>query len=260
MHIISLLVDPVLAGYVVYEVARFLPQYRQLKQAIAKGDARARMRVYQSAIVFEWVSAVLALLALGFEWNKLNPKSLGLDGSRLMRLASRSGEFDRSALTGIFFGIALGTIGIVIARLRLNRQGSTPAPDAPPRWWRKLVPDFSALIPTTMQERFLWVVVAISAGVCEEIVFRGWLLSTLHDPLRLHGTALVVVAAVIFGLAHAYQGVTGVVVTTLAGALFCGLYVATGSLLAPSLLHVLIDVRFAVLPAPRCANPRTIYA
>ena len=111
-----------------------------------------------------------------------------------------------------------------------------------------------------MQERWLWVAVALSAGICEEIVFRGWLLATLHDIVGLTGTALLVAASVAFGLAHVYQKVTGVVATTIAGLLFCVLYVKTGSLLLPILLHCLIDVRFAVLPAPRTAQTQTAYA
>jgi len=50
------------------------------------------------------------------------------------------------------------------------------------------------------------------------------------------------------------------ILTAFAGAVFCALYVATGSLLVPIALHILIDLRFAVLPAPRTQNPRTIYA
>ena len=122
------------------------------------------------------------------------------------------------------------------------------------------MPDFSALVPTTARERLLWVAVAVSAGICEEIVFRGWLLSTLHGSLRFEGAALILAAAVLFGLAHSYQGITGMVLTALAGLLFCGLYVATGSLVWPILLHIVVDVRFAVLPAPRNAGSRAVYA
>ncbi|HET7250254.1 MAG TPA: CPBP family intramembrane glutamic endopeptidase [Gemmatimonadales bacterium] len=85
---------------------------------------------------------------------------------------------------------------------------------------------------------------------CEEVVFRGWLLATLHGPVDLAGTALIVGAALGFGFAHAYQGPAGVVLATLAGILFCALYVMSGSLLLPILLHVAVDARFAVLPAP----------
>lgn len=262
-HILSFVVDIFLAGYVIWEVVRFGPQYRRLKQAIAEGDAQARPRVYRKAIVFEWLSALLAVLALGYDWNKLNPKFLALEGTPLIRVW-QGGGFDRGdvgrgRMGGILLGLILGTAGFVIARIRSNR-GGVDAGVAPARWWRKLMPDFSALLPVTTRERILWTAVAVSAGICEEIVFRGWLLATLHGALRLNGTALIVLAAVLFGLAHAYQGITGVVLTAFAGVLFCGLYVATGSLLAPILLHILIDVRFAVLPAPRAGTREQIYA
>jgi membrane protease YdiL (CAAX protease family) len=44
-----------------------------------------------------------------------------------------------------------------------------------------------------------------------------------------------------FGLGHAYQGAAGIVRTGIVGLLFAGAYVGTGSLLAPMLLHVVID-------------------
>ncbi len=252
MHILTLLLDVVLAVYIGREVILFVPRYRQLKQAIANGDTQARARIYRQALVFEWASALLALLALGLDWNKLNPRFLALDTLPLFQNIPRNAAFDRGALGGILAGVAAGTVGFIIARLRANRRGlpATGAAAPPPRW-RKLLPDFTALIPVTTQERLLWTAVAASAGICEEVVFRGWLLATLHGPLSLSGTALVVAAAVIFGLAHAYQGVTGVILTALAGAFFCGLYVITGSLLVPILLHILIDARFAILPAPK---------
>lgn len=265
MHILSLAVDIILAAYVAWEVIRFVPRYRELKQAVANGDVHARSRIYREAIVFEWVSTALALIALGFDWTKLNPKYLDLEGSWLAQQVSRVGETQRGAssrgaLAGVAIGLIFGTLVLILARLKSNRSGAKPAPAASGGWRRKLLPDFSALIPVTSRERFLWIVVAISAGICEEIVFRGWLLSTLHGTLSLAGMPLILAAAAIFGLAHAYQGITGVLLTALAGALFCGLYVATGSLLVPIVLHTLVDLRFAFLPAPRSQNPKAVYA
>jgi uncharacterized protein len=60
---------------------------------------------------------------------------------------------------------------------------------------------------------------------------------------------LVVVAGVAFGLAHAYQGVAGVVTTGLLGGVMAALYLSTGSLLLPVLLHAAIDLRFLLVPA-----------
>jgi membrane protease YdiL (CAAX protease family) len=251
-------IDIVLAGYVVWEVVRFGPQYRQLKLDLVNGDMQARARLYRKAIRFEWGSALLALLALGFDWNQLSPKILAFENNHLLQVL-RGSDLDRGSMAGIFLGLLLGTAGFVIARIRSNRRGVAPG-SVPARRWRKLLPDFFALVPVSPHERLLWIVVAISAGVCEEIVFRGWLLSTMHGVLHLQGATLLLVAAILFGLAHSYQGVSGMLLTAFAGALFCGLYVATGSLLMPILLHILIDVRFAVLPAPRTQEPRTILA
>lgn len=255
MHIVSYVLDIILAGYIIWQVARFLPEYRRLKAAIAAGDTQARLRVYREAIVFEWISALLAIVALRFDWGKLNPQSLNLDGSSAMPLIAHAHEFGRGLVGGIVIGIAVGTAAFVIARLRTRKSGGVIVPNPRTAWVRRLVPDFSALIPTTAHERTIWALVAISAGICEEVVFRGWLLSTLHTTMGLSGIALIGLASVLFGCAHVYQGPTGVFLTALAGALFCLLYIATGSLLVPIALHVLVDIRFAILPGTTPAQP-----
>lgn len=259
MRIFSGIIEIVLVGYIVWQVVSFVPRYHQLKLAVASGDTGARTRVYYHALTFEWVSALLSLLALGFDWSKLNPQHLALDGSRLMQALALNDSSKAGVATGVALGLVLGTVGLVVGRVMANRRRRVAVPSPAVSRLRKLLPDFSALLPSTTQERLLWTGVALSAGICEEIVFRGWLLAALHNTVGLGGTALVATAAVIFGLAHAYQRITGMVLTALAGLLFCVLYVKTGSLLVPILLHALIDVRFAVLPAPRTETPTPVY-
>jgi membrane protease YdiL (CAAX protease family) len=58
-----------------------------------------------------------------------------------------------------------------------------------------------------------------------------------------------VVAAVAFGLAHAYQGLTGILTTGVLGGVLAGVYLSTGSLLLPVLLHAAIDLRFLLVPS-----------
>lgn len=251
MRWVTPLVDIFLAVYIGVTVVRFIPQYRGLKLAIAKGDAGARLRLYRRALGFEWSSALLALLALGFDPSRLNPALLDLK-----EIPSLQSGNARSALSGLLVGMAAATVGLIVARIRANRRGEAGGSPARAPRLRKLMPDYSALVPVTARERLLWLLVAVSAGICEEIVFRGWLLSTLHGPLELNGAVLIVTAAAIFGLAHGYQRAMGVLLTALAGALFCALYVASGSLLVPIVLHALIDARFALLPAPRHSDPR----
>jgi uncharacterized protein len=107
-----------------------------------------------------------------------------------------------------------------------------------------------ALLPRTRGERRLFTVVGITAGVCEEWLYRGFLLAVVSAVAGGPSTAvLVAVAAVAFGLAHAYQGAVGVVTTGVLGGIMAGLYLSTGSLLLPVLLHALIDLRFLLVPA-----------
>jgi uncharacterized protein len=246
----SIVIDVALVVFVVREVWRFVGRYRRLKQDVERGDVEARSRLYRRALVFQWGSAALALLALRFDWDALRPGALSLEQSPLVQSLMRSGDSTRGGMMGIVLGLILGTIGFVVAGRRARRRGAAMAATAR---WRKFLPDFTPLLPVTARERLLWLAVAISAGVCEEIVFRGWLLSVLHGPVGLAGTALIVCAAAAFGLAHAYQGPAGVVLATAGGVLFCVLYVTTGSLLIPILLHVAVDARFALLPGPRGA-------
>lgn len=259
MQILSIIIGVILAGYIASEVIRFVPRYRKLKQAVAEGNPHARTRVYRQALAFEWISALLAVIALGFDWSKLNPRFLALEGSGLFPSMAAGKAFARGNVVGVLIGMVAGTAAIVIGRIRANRRSGTQ-PAQPTSRWKKILPDFSALIPVTTAERLWWVAVALSAGICEEVVFRGWLLAALHGQAGVNGTALIATAAVLFGLAHAYQGVTGMLLTALAGALFCGLYVATGSLLVPILLHCLVDVRFAVMPAPRIRTADASFA
>ena len=60
----------------------------------------------------------------------------------------------------------------------------------------------------------------------------------------------------LFGLAHWYQGRLGVLATGAVGAVLTQLYLTTGSLLLPMVLHVLIDLRLLLdrpAPAPSTA-------
>jgi membrane protease YdiL (CAAX protease family) len=77
-------------------------------------------------------------------------------------------------------------------------------------------------------------------------VFRGFLRLYLQD-LGLPMIATGILATVIFGLAHAYQGWKGIVQTSLLGGVFMGLFIASGSLLPCMVLHALVDLRFLVL-------------
>jgi len=253
-HLIWIASDVAVLGYLAWVVLRFAKDYRGMKGAVEAGDAEARPRFYRRTLVYEWVSALLALIALGFDKAKLSPALLEMNQTRLGQWFSsldhdHRGTLARGMVGGISIGIFVGLMLMIFVRLRGRRRGVTPPASTPNNRLRKWIPDFAALIPTTGRERLLFAAVALSAGICEEIVYRGWLLFALHGIFGLTGVAAVLIAAALFGLAHQYQGPLGVFSAALAGLVFCILYVLTGSLLVPIILHSLIDLRLAILPA-----------
>jgi membrane protease YdiL (CAAX protease family) len=72
----------------------------------------------------------------------------------------------------------------------------------------------------------------IGAGVCEEIIFRGFLIGRIEAAFggasRASTIAAVVLSSVVFGAAHAYQGPTGMLITGTLGLIFAIAYVAAG--------------------------------
>src|SRR5208283_3275686 len=79
----------------------------------------------------------------------------------------------------------------------------------------------SVFLPATWEERRWFSFVSISAGICEEVLFRGFVLHYLHDgPLALNLTLALFLSAIIFGLHHLYLGVGGVVQTVVGGLVF----------------------------------------
>jgi len=103
----------------------------------------------------------------------------------------------------------------------------------------------SALLPRDRAEVLLAAAISLAAGIGEELFFR--LLLPILLAAFIDAIAAVVLAILLFGLAHAYQGWRGVTVTTLVGALFTAMYLMSGSLAAAMLFHVVIDLMSLVV-------------
>lgn len=84
----------------------------------------------------------------------------------------------------------------------------------------------------------------VTGGICEEWLARGFLFRYFGQTPWHWGTPVAfAVATLAFGVNHIYQGWGGVLSTTLTGAAMGLLYLWTGSLLAPMIAHMLLDLR-----------------
>jgi membrane protease YdiL (CAAX protease family) len=109
------------------------------------------------------------------------------------------------------------------------------------------------VLPGTRAERLWACAVSVSAGVCEEVLFRG-LLITAGIAAGWPPVVAVLASSALFGLVHLYQGWLGMVFATAFGLFAAWIYLRTGSLLLPIVLHVVMDLR-ALVMVPAVAPP-----
>lgn len=75
------------------------------------------------------------------------------------------------------------------------------------------------LVPRSAREVVLWILLSVTAGICEEVVFRGYLQRQLAA-LAKNAWAGIVVSGLIFGSAHGYEGARRMMLVGIFGMLF----------------------------------------
>ncbi len=103
----------------------------------------------------------------------------------------------------------------------------------------KLAPFRWVMPERKIELRYFIFGVSTSAGICEEIIFRGFLLGSLLELLGM--PVAILLSSLAFGLPHIYQGASGVIKTFLLGVLFACVYWVSESLLLAIVLHIIID-------------------
>jgi hypothetical protein len=205
-------------------------------------DPAARRSFYVRLLILEWGLSVLALVV----WLATPAVDAGQVGLRWPQQWP-------GPVTAVVVVLVLVLVVVSTRALRAGALLEAP-PARRPGEGRHAEPAAHAtlaLLPRTAGERRLFTVVGVTAGVCEEWLYRGFFLAVVSAVAggRLATGLLVVVAAVAFGLAHAYQGPVGILTTGLLGGVMAALYLQTGSLLLPVLLHAAIDLRFLLVPS-----------
>lgn len=212
-----------------------LAEYEAFKLLTRTEDRQRAFRRWTIKSFFLFGGAALAVLAIVGRLDalvRMPPEFASLSGPIAARFSGEGGVG-----TGFLIGLGVaavagGMIGLVASRRRT--KGAPPASPA-------ALGDIQPLFPRNAQERRWTALMAANAGPGEELLFR------LAVPLLLVqaiGDAWLsfAVAAIAFGLVHLYQGWLGVLVTTLAGAAFTALYLATGSIWIAALVHSLMNL------------------
>lgn len=195
--------------------------YRRLKRRVAAGDGGVRLRYYRRTMRLQWLVTAL-LLAV---W-VANDRPLALLGLLPFRGAV-------PALIGLVLASAAA---LLLLRQHLAIAGDAEAAESA----RRQVEPLSDFLPHDAAEDRAFTGLSVTAGVCEEIAHRGFLIA--YAAVWTGLWPAVGVSAVIFGISHAYQGASGMVRTGLVGLIAGVLYAASGWLLPAIVLHVAIDM------------------
>jgi membrane protease YdiL (CAAX protease family) len=75
------------------------------------------------------------------------------------------------------------------------------------------------MLPQTWYEMIIWVLISLTAGFCEEMIFRGYL-QRQFSVLTRSVVGGILLQGVVFGLSHGYQGWKLMSLIALYGALF----------------------------------------
>ena len=98
-----------------------------------------------------------------------------------------------------------------------------------------------SLLPRRLHEIALWIVLSMSAGFAEELVFRGYLMRQFHALTGSASLALLLQAA-LFGVSHGYQGVFACTRIFVYGLLFGALALGRRSLRPGMVAHAWTDI------------------
>jgi membrane protease YdiL (CAAX protease family) len=205
--------------------------YQRARRRIACGDPNAKIRIYRATVAEQAITTILVLVL--WASGQFSAKSLGL-------AAPRRWGWNLAALS-----VVLGALAWSSLRLRPKAE----------KIRRKMQDGIGALLPEWPRERVWWGAVSIGAGISEELVCRGFLFCyfRLYLP-QLNNLELAFLTSLIFGFAHLYQGWQGAVSAGIMGLVFAGIYLLTGSLLTPVIIHAALDYRALLIFPPKPAT------
>src|ERR1700733_10205962 len=183
-------------------------------------------RLKSTLQIYAWNILALWSLAGACVWiaqmNYLTLNDLGL----------RAGNAYRTLLVS---GILVAIIVLLIGAQKIQKKKASP------QQLNNALDRVRRMLPKTPTERAVWIAVSLTAGICEEVLYRGWLLSLFAATLGSFWLGLLI-SSIIFGFAHTYQGRNGILGTGVLGAIFGLVFIFSGSLIPGQVLHAAMDL------------------
>lgn len=224
-----------LTAFVVRAIRKDRREFTRFRRyrSTARRQAMMRRWLIESALTFGASGALLLVVVHPFAGPML-------EATQNLAPVAAVRDFTGSGLgIGMVVGAVLGLAILTVVGVRgARREGGV-----------LVVGNIAALLPRNRPELRWGAALSVNAGVSEELLFRlalpALLVIVTGEPI-----SAFLLAALVFGMLHAYQGPVGVIATTLVGLVFTAIYVVTGSIVVVMVLHALFDLRtLVIIPA-----------
>jgi len=205
----------------------------RLQELLARPEVSSRERIslYLSTILFQWLAT-------------------GIAGWRAWSHGFRLGEMGiaRPSWTMIVGTVVgAGALG-VLQWFNLRRAARSGQRGERLRQLGRVI------LPHSMHELVPFLGLAVTAGICEEFLYRGFAILVFLK-LGWPDWLVVLASAALFGFAHLYQGRGGLIGTMILGLVFGMLRIVTGNLIPAVFSHGAVDIA-AGLAAPHFLGDR----
>ena len=208
-------------GLLLLVIVLVLPVLAVLNSAatarILKDKPELRWAFYQQGMVFQWL--LVALIGLALWWQGVGLSDIGLT----------------TVWRADFWLSFLGLLLLSLLVYRWYQPGGVIK-----RWTNQLYHHVAHYLPVDQRSFYWGLPMALTAGLCEELIFRGYLFHYLLNWMPVWLAVLLV--NVVFALTHYATGLVNMLGSFLLGLLFSGLFLLTGDLWLSMWLHALIDL------------------
>lgn len=194
--------------------------YVRIRPALLANEPGARLRDYRLTIVWLWLFCLAAIALSLFAGRPLANLGLGLD------LHWRFGSAAALAIA------VLGLLALQVRWIATEERARARATEQ--------LAGVSEYLPRTASELKLFTALSVTAGICEEVLYRGYLIWYSSE---LAGSWIaVLLSSLVFAAAHLGYGYNPALRAGALGLIFAGLYLFSGSLWIPIALHAAIDM------------------
>ena len=185
-------------------------------------DEKLKLKEYKNTIYLQWVMLILVLLNLLYQKQPFSQLGLTLDLNIFFLIG---------------FGIILIGIPILFFTLKITADSGQNI--------KEKYGEIFHTLPANKEEYNWFLGVSVTAGICEEILYRGFLFLILST--YMHYVLAIILLNIAFGLLHVWSTHKNMLSAFFLGLLFSVVYMLTGSLILSILIHIMVDVYVGTL-------------